>query len=89
MSNLFDKFFHKKPPKPSADPNHPFMKTNFKEALLSGKICEEVIMEYVTFWNTYETGKPIEEFLGMTDNQYLDWIVGSPVGLVQLLEVDY
>jgi hypothetical protein len=89
MGVLFDKFFRKKLPVPTADPNHPFMKRTFKDDFLSGKICEGTIMDYVVFWNTCDTGKTIEEFLGMSSNQYLDWITNCPVGLFQMLSMDY
>ena len=89
MGILFDKFFRKEKPRPAVDPNHPFMKRTFKDAFLSGKICEDTIMDYVVFWNTCDTGKTIEEFLGMSSNQYLDWITNCPVGLFQMLSTDY
>ena len=89
MGVLFDKFFRKKLPVPTANPNHPFMKRTFKDAFLSGKICEDTIMDYVVFWNTCDTGKTIEEFLGMSSNQYLDWITNCPFGLFQMLSMDY
>lgn len=89
MSILLNKFFRKKPIIPTADPNHPFMKTTFKKAFLSGKICEDAIMDYVTFWNCLNTGKTIEDFLGMSDNQYLDWVMNAPISLKEILITDY
>lgn len=29
--------------------------------------------KYVEFWHTYETGKTLQEFLGMTDSEYERW----------------
>ena len=88
--NMFFKITRRVPdPKPLADPNHPFMKKTFKDAFLSKEVCESVIMDYKLFWEKLETGKTIQEFLGMSENQYIDWLTNAPVGMREMLLTDY
>lgn len=88
-------FFRKKENKhvPSFrySPDFDYQGLSYKEALLMGKVQEQDIYDYIAYFNAHEKeiGGQLGEFLGMSDNQYLDWITGSPVTLTEMFQADY
>lgn len=46
---------------------------SFIEDCLRGEAALSDLHDYVEFWHTYETGKTLQEFLGMTDHEYEQW----------------
>lgn len=46
----------------------------YAEALRAGIITADEIDNYIDYWNTYETGKSLQDFLGMTKNEFVKFI---------------
>ncbi len=42
------------------------------------EVCEEpTVDEKIEYWHTHETGNSLREFLGMTEQEYLDFALGK------------
>lgn len=68
-----------------------YTSSSFKEALLEGRVQEHDIYDYIAYYNNFEEelGISLGEFLGMSDNQYVDWVTGSPLSLIEMFKADY
>lgn len=71
--------------------NFDYSGASFKEALLAGHVTENDIYDYIAYYNNFEEelGVTLGDFLGMSDNQYIDWITGSPLTLTEMFQADY
>lgn len=78
-------------PKFQYNVNFDYSGAPFKEALLAGHVKENDIYDYIAYYNQFEDelGVSLAEFLGMSDNQYVDWVTGSPISLTDMLKANY
>lgn len=50
------------------------IKHTFIDRCLSGRISPLAINLYVKYWHTHETEDTLQTFLGMTHEEYEDWV---------------
>lgn len=42
-------------------------------------VNEPIVEEFVEYWHTHETNSSLQEFLGMSKQEYEDWVKGSSI----------
>lgn len=57
----------------------------FKEMFQSGQCSIAVIDEWVDLWHKGSFDQPLKEFLGLTDEEYQNWLVGGDTALAHQL----
>jgi len=51
-----------------------FTTTNFIDDCLSGVAFAKNVEDYIEYWHTHQTGKPLHDYLGMTEDEYGQWL---------------
>jgi hypothetical protein len=46
----------------------------YADALRSGEINYDIIDDYIEYWHTHDTGNSLQEFLGMTKDEFVKYI---------------
>lgn len=47
---------------------------NFIDDCLAGKASVSDLDDYIEYWHTHETGNTLQEFLGVTEAEYGQWL---------------
>lgn len=58
-------------------------KKTFVEAYLAGEASIGDIDNWVDYWHTHETGHALHEFLGMTHDEYEQWLKSGENAVLQ------
>lgn len=61
------------------------VKTNFIEDCLAGVASLDNLDEYIEYWHTHETGNELREFLGMTAEEYSQWVKYNDKEFLQII----
>ena len=56
------------------DINYKFFNTKFKVLVVNGDVPLERISYYVEIWHLLDSKMPLHEYLGMTQEEYVQWV---------------
>lgn len=59
---------------------------SFIDDLMDGKATFADIDKYVEYWHTHDTGRTLQDFLGLTDEEFEEWGKSSDLCLEKVLE---
>ena len=61
------------------------MKT-FMDALLAGEVTPDQISDHVGAWHESDSTQSLHEYLGMTEEEYSRWVMGTVDTLQKIIE---
>ena len=64
-------------------------KKPYAEALRAGEIFWDEIDDYVEYWHTHDTGNSLQDFLGMTKDEFVAWVKNDNRMLPMILGIKY
>ena len=64
-----------------------FEKT-FAEAFRAGEVDCDHINDYIEYWHKHDTGNGLQEFLGMTKDEFVNWVKTDDYMLYAILGVE-
>lgn len=63
-------------------------KKSYAEALRSGEINYDEIQDYIEYWRKHETGQSLQDFLGMTKDEFVAFIKYGETYIFDILDIE-